>query len=351
MSVELSLRAKTILNDPALIRARDQRMDELTAFYRDPNRPHTLSNIPIVCGRSIWWPCILCDEHPEDFPPEAWVKSSLEALAEQASVHLQDRVFCPLSIESSQYGVHYIDRLFGAEIFIREGQIYNRYLKTPIGSLTYPDLEHHPLWIHSKRVLQGFLEADAKLVYFGLPTIASALNIAINLYGQEILCAMLEEPEAAKHDLAVITELLCDIHRYYRDHLPPEQLQPVVSCFRTQPIGCGQVCGCSTQLISKELYDEFIAPCDEAVLGVYPNPGMIHLCGSHSQHIETFRGMKHLHAVQLNDRAADDLQLYFDGLREDQVIYFTPTPNVSLQDAMRITEGRRLILAAVDRPV
>jgi hypothetical protein len=33
------------------------------------------------------------------------------------------------------------------------------------------------------------------------------------------------------------------------------------------------------------------------------------------------------------------------------VIYFTPTPSVSLHDAMRITEGRRLVLAAMERPV
>ena len=45
-------------------------------------------------------------------------------------------------------------------------------------------------------------------------------------------------------------------------------------------------------------------PLDDALLGDYPDSGMIHLCGSHGQHIQSFRDMRHLHAVQLNDRAA-----------------------------------------------
>ena len=350
MSTVLSASARAILNDPALIAARDRRMAELTEFFRDPNRPRTLRDIPIVAGDTAWWPHI-CDEGGESLAPETWVKDALEALAARASVHQNDRVFCPWTVEYHHYGVHYVDRLFGAEIFSKKGNIYSKYLPTPVGTLEYPDLDNHPLWLHTKRALQAFLDADVKSVYFGLPVIASPLNIAINLYGQEFLCAMLDEPEAAKHDLAVITRLLCDLHRYFLEHLPIEQLQPVIVNTRIQPVGCGQICGCSTHLISKALYDEFIAPCDESVLKVYPNPGMIHLCGSHTQHIETFRAMQHLRVIQINDRAAEDLQLYFNGLREDQVIYFHPVPGVTLDDAMRITEGRRLVLYAMDRPV
>ena len=67
--------------------------------------------------------------------------------------------------------------------------------------------------------------------------------------------------------------------------------------------------------------------------------------------VETVRTMRHLRVIQINDRAAENLQLYFDGLREDQVIYFHPVPGVTLEDAMRITGGRRLVLYAMDRPV
>lgn len=45
------------------------------------------------------------------------------------------------------------------------------------------------------------LEADVKLPLFGLPTLSSALNIMVNLYGEEALVAMLDDEEAAMHDL------------------------------------------------------------------------------------------------------------------------------------------------------
>ena len=63
---------------------------------------------------------------------------------------------------------------------------------------------------------------------FGLPTIASALNTAVNLYGQRILMAMLDGPEAAQHDLRVINDLLCTLHRWHPERLPLDQIQPVV---------------------------------------------------------------------------------------------------------------------------
>ena len=73
---------------------------------------------------------------------------------------------------------------------------------------------------------------------------------------------------------------------------------------------------------------------------------MIHLCGSHAQHIENFRNMKSLRAVQVNDRAAEDLELYFKGLRDDQILYLCPCPGMTIERAMEITGGRRLVINA-----
>jgi len=134
--------------------------------------------------------------------------------------------------------------------------------------------------------------------------------------------------------------------------IPMQQLQPVISWNRTQPPGYGQLCGCTTQLLSPSLYEEFIAPLDEKLLSVYPHGGMIHLCGSHTQHLDTFRKMKSLKALQLNDRAAADLSIYFEQLREDQIIYLNPCKELSIEKALEITHGERLIIAAdLDAPI
>lgn len=87
-----------------------------------------------------------------------------------------------------------------------------------------------------------------------------------------------------------------------------------------------------------------IADLDAEVLKVYENGGMIHLCGSHAQHIPTFREMPEIRSVQLHDRAAEDLQLYFQGLREDQLIYLVPCKNMPVERAMEITGGHRLVV-------
>ena len=49
---------------------------------------------------------------------------------------------------------------------------------------------------------------------------------------------------------------------------------------------------------------------------------------------------------QINDRAAEDLEIYFKELREDQIIYLNPTPTMAVDRAMKITGGRRIVIVA-----
>jgi hypothetical protein len=77
---------------------------------------------------------------------------------------------------------------------------------------------------------------------------------------------------------------------------------------------------------------------------------MIHLCGDHDHHIPVWREMGTLRAVQMNDRAAADLELYFTGLRTDQILYVDPCEQMPMERILSITGGKRLVLVA-DRPV
>ena len=83
-------------------------------------------------------------------------------------------------------------------------------------------------------------------------------------------------------------------------------------------------------------------PLDDALLGVYPHGGLIHLCGSHTQLIPLFAKMPHLKCVQLNDKAAEDLKFYVDGLRDDQVIYFNPCEGISTKQALQIAGEKKI---------
>jgi hypothetical protein len=330
-----------ILNDSYLKTIRDKWFGRLSHLYGGEMDEFLQENILNVNGTVEF--AVLPGEAYEN--PEKWVVDSLNRLAERVELLDNDNVFVPICIEYGIYGVHFIDKILGAEVFYQDNQWYNQYLRTPIGSLKYPDLDNNETWQFAKRAALKFIEEDVSLPLFGLPTIASSLNIAVNLYGEEILVAMLTDTENAVRDLKTINRLLCDLHRWYRSIISFQQLQPVISWNRTQPPGYGQLCGCTNQLVSGKTYEELIAPLDEELLSVYPNGGMMHLCGSHTQHINCFRRMKSLRAIQVNDRAAHDLEEYFNGLRDDQIIYLNPCEGMTVEKAMEITGGRRLVIA------
>jgi len=337
----ISRQAHKILNDPERIMHRNLWFKRLEHLFDNEPDAYLQQNVFAVDG-------ILGISYDRDLiytDPEAWVVESLENLAENIDLARSDLMFKPACMESALFGVHFTDKIFGADVFFQDDQWYNRPLPISIGSLLYPDLEENPVWTLAKRVALAFVEQDVCLPLFGLPTIASALNIGVNLFNEEILAAMLSDPEAAAHDLAVINRLLCDMHTWYRRHIPVMQLQPVISWNRTQPPGYGQLCGCTTQLVSSGLYRAMVSALDDALLAVYPNGGMIHLCGAHTHLISVFRDMPHLRAIQINDRAAADIKKYFEGLRSDQVIYLNPCEEMSIEEGVAITGGKRLVIA------
>ena len=284
---------------------------------------------------------IYCDD------PQRALEIGLEDLAgqiEQARAKTGD-MFLPFCMEADWYGVHLVDKIFGAHVFYDEEakQWYNRYLDTPVGKLKAPDMERSTPWRQVRSYAEAFLALDTEVPLLGTAVLSSPLNIAVNLYGADFLVAMLEEPEAARRDLAVIYDVIAHMHRWYLGHVPMERLQPTVAPWRTQPVGFGQICGCSTHLLSPGLYEEFVMPLDDAILGLWPHGGMIHLCGNHRHLIPLFAKMPHLRAVQLNDLAADHLEYYAKGLREDQVIYFSPTAKMPLEKSVQAAHGHRMV--------
>lgn len=312
----MNAETKAILNDVELLAAREYHFSRMKALFAG----ETLDRVFVLHGARGKG---ASDPYVE---PERWMGEALDDLVTKADA-LRDRaVFRPMVIEFGPYGVHFIDKIFGADVFDLDGtqnwQVHP--LTTPIGTLEPPDLDNAPTWKLAQRMALAFLDSDVSVPLFGLPTIASALNIAVNLYGQDILLTLLTDPDAARHDLCVINDVLCTLHRWYLEHIPLAKVQPVVADQRTQPPGFGQLCGCTTQLISGATYRDVVAPLDEALLSVYPHGGMIHLCGSHAQHNPVWREMEALRAVQVNDRAVEDLGRYFRELRPDQILYVNP---------------------------
>ncbi|MHC4503007.1 MAG: uroporphyrinogen decarboxylase/cobalamine-independent methonine synthase family protein [Planctomycetota bacterium] len=329
---------KRILSDPALLDAREAHFARLEALFAGSEIERAFH----LNGRGGSGKADLYGE------PERWVEEALDDLAANVDALRDEAVFRPLVVGPNPYGVHFIDRMFGAEVFeLHEKDNWQaRPLETPVGGLVPPDLKRDETWALARRGAGAFLDAGVTVPLFAMPTIASALNIAMNLHGEKLLVAMMEDRPGAHRDLRTINGLLCELHRWYLGRIPRAQLQAVAAAGRTQPPGHGQLCGCSTHLLSPELYRDFIAPLDEELLTVHPRGGMIHLCGSHTQHIPVWRTMRPLRAVQLNDRAAEDLEVYFTRLRDDQVLYVNPCEGMPVERIIEITGGRRVVIVA-----
>lgn len=321
------------------------RLDDLFAGKR-LDSPFYLAGIAAMSGMHGAEPPV----SPET-DPAGWVRASLEWLAGQVERACDRRVFRPMSMEHWFRGVHFVDAVLGATVKPTSqegaGGWWVEHLASPIGTLRSPDLENNVTWKKAQTLARAMAATPAPGVFLAPQVFASPLNIAVNLYGEEFLVALALEPDAVRRDLRVITDTIRTMTGWFLETLPPDRYQPICVGGRFQPRGMGQICGCTTQLLSAEQYREFIAGLDAEVLGSYPRrAGMIHLCGAHAQHIPVWREMKELRAVQINDRAAEDFELYFQGLRDDQVIYLNPTPTMTVEKALTISGRRRVVLVA-----
>jgi len=338
MSHESPLRSERLasalgrLADPRLSRAQRRHRERLNRLFAGERLDEPFFLRGISTGSTA-----------SEVDPESLVVDAICALADRAADATDERLFRPLLLCYNPHEVHFIDDLFGAEVFWHEisrgWQV--RSWKRPAGSLEPPDLAASESWRLVREVAEVFVQIAPQNVSLVTPTFSSPVNIIINLYGDPVLADMLDRPDAVRRDLRVITDVIGTCHQWFLDRVPMEALQPIAAGGRFQPPGRGQVCGCANQLLSPGLYAELFAEFDSEILGLYPRGGMIHLCGAHAQHIPTWRGMETLASVQLNDRAADDLELYYDGLRDDQLLYVHECASVSVDLITATTEGGR----------
>ncbi len=340
------------LNDPELIEIRRRRMAQFRAIYDGEyppsDEPFVISHAPVgglecINGRSD---CLIYSD------PAAWLSQRLDALAEKADLIRDEKVFLPPTVEFWLYGVHFTDRILGVETYELGGEKGNwqvRYADWEVGELQMPDLESNETWQQAKRLAELFLEADVSLPFFAMPVIGGPWNQCMNLYGQRLCETVLLDPEAVRHDLDVMSDLLCAIHGWYRENMPSEQVRPILAGgTRNQPDGFGQICGCATHLISTKQYADVVAPYEDKVMSLYPNGSMIHICGKHTQHIPTWREMQSVRVLQLDEPAAQDLETYFNEMREDQIFFVFPWPSVPLKRIMDITGGKRVVIQLYD---
>ena len=160
----LDERTREILNDADRIARRDAWFVRLSAVFRG-NADNYNSRKVFTLHGSVPRPR---DDDLAYTEPEKWVEACLELIAAEPEC-ASDR-FAPVCVEYPIYGVHFIDRMFGARVYFKDGQWNADYLSAPVGELRMPDLRTDGTWALAERAAAAFLRADVRLPLFGMPT-------------------------------------------------------------------------------------------------------------------------------------------------------------------------------------
>ena len=111
---QLSLQAHEHLNDEALIAERDQWFDRMSDLFNGKDNEYLRHKVFTLHGMEL--------KHRSNMysDPEAWFFECLElALTKKAA--FADG-FSPICVECRPYGVHYIDKMLGANVYNYAGQ-------------------------------------------------------------------------------------------------------------------------------------------------------------------------------------------------------------------------------------
>ena len=292
-----------------------------------------------------------------EYDVEEWLDDACNRLAEQRDLLADTINYRPLSLSVNRAGHHFV----GAALGCRMGEdASGTMVVLPEGRLSWdeqtfyvPDPLGCPLVREALEVVDRILDITKGRIPIELPHIPSPLMLAVDLFGEEFLIALADEDiEPSRRLLEELTLFGERLAATFIQRFPDAPLRGYYTGgWNLMPLGYSCLLGCTTQLVSPTTYAELIADLDQRLLGRPWQGGCMHLCGHHTQHAATWGAMPELKALQLNDAACDDLEIYFRNLREDQFLIVMPTDSMPVQECLRITKGERLVLSTVVQDV
>lgn len=108
-------------------------------------------------------------------------------------------------------------------------------------------------------------------------------NIALDLMGQELFVAYYTEPDLMYDFLGEITSTVAQIGTYLWN-LNQDCSGGVTAIIRKMRPKCYLTSNCSVEMISQELYESFLLPCDQSLAAHFGAFG-IHHCGGTMEHV------------------------------------------------------------------
>ena len=150
-----------------------------------------------------------------------------------------------------------------------------------IGDIQVPDLDHSEVWARTQKQIDGLLEKYGRVeTYVNLQGIQ---NIALDLMGQDVFMAYYTDPEEITGLLRKITDMSLEIgKRFYK--LSNDISGGVTGIVRDVMPDNYLTSNCSVEMVSNQIYEEFLMPFDIELANTFTSFG-IHHCGKSMEHV------------------------------------------------------------------
>lgn len=150
-----------------------------------------------------------------------------------------------------------------------------------VEDLEIPVLEENKIWLNTVKQMEylkekyGHVETHVNLM--------GIQNIALDLMGQELMVAYYTNPEAVEELLEEITTMSVKIGKVFKGY--SDVISAGVTAITKQTVpDCYLTSNCSVEMISNDLYEEFLLKHDQRLANEFGSFG-IHHCGQTMEHV------------------------------------------------------------------
>lgn len=150
-----------------------------------------------------------------------------------------------------------------------------------IDDIKAPDLDASPVWQTTQKQIDYLMEKYGRVEsYVNLQGIQ---NIAMDIMGQELFMAYYSSPDEVEELLDEITKLTLKVGKRLQAVSPNLSGGVTAIVEKTIP-DIYLTSNCSVEMISNDLYEEFLLPRDQILAKEFPQFG-VHHCGQTMEHV------------------------------------------------------------------
>lgn len=150
-----------------------------------------------------------------------------------------------------------------------------------ISKIKAPDLSTDPVWARTQKQIDWLLEKYGRVETY--VNLMGVQNIAMDIMGQDLFLAYYTDEDEIRALLNEIYIISRDVGKRFRA-LSKDNSGGVTAIVRDVLPECFLISNCSVEMISNELYEDFLLSIDQKLAADFGCPG-VHHCGKTMEHV------------------------------------------------------------------